>query len=87
VEEEITQDGMSIYKMTLKSKIGTYIRGVSAANWEDDRARKSIEKSWLHDIGEIEAAKKIRDSKTEDVKKAEMKAKIKDIEGLNIENE
>ena len=87
VEDEPTPDGTLTYKITLKSKSGTYIRGISDANWEDERAQRSIKKTWLRDIAKIEAAKKISDSKTKEERKAETKAKLKDIEDTVIEED
>ena len=87
VEDEETPDGVFIYKMTLKSKIGSYLRGVRVSDWEDERARRSIKKTWLRDIGKIEAEKAIKETKTKEELKAEMKAKMKGIKGTEIEED
>ena len=87
VEDEENPDGIPLYKMTLQSDMGTYIRGVAVSDWEDPRKRRSIEKHWLKSIGAIEEVKKVRNSKTEKVLKAEMKAEIKAIEGTEIDDE
>ena len=86
-EDEETPDGIYQWRFTLQSNMGTYEKGVAALDWENPRDRRSIEKHWLKSIGAIEAAKKERDSKTEKVQKAEIKAKIKDIEGTDITDE
>ena len=87
VEEEETLDKVSLLRITLQSKMGSYERGVALADWEDERKQRSIKKHWLKSIGAIEEAEKTRQSKPEEERKAEMKAKIKDIEGTVIEDE
>ena len=87
VEEEKTPDGTQMYNMTLQTDMGTYERAVTVEVWENERDQRSVKKHWLKTIGAIEAAKKIRQSKTKEERKAEMKAKIKDIEGSVIEDE
>ena len=87
VEDEVTPDGTITYIMTLQSEIGSYERGVSKFEWEDERAQRSIKKTWLRDIGKIEAAKKISDSKTKEEVKAELKADMKGIKGTVIEED
>ena len=87
VEDEESQDGIIIYKMTLKSKIGSYIRGVRKSDWENERAQRNIKKTWLHEIGKIEAEKTIKESKTKEEIKAELKAKMKGIKGTEMEED
>ena len=87
VEDELTQDGVLFYKMTLESKIGSYERGIKASDWEDERAQRSIKKTWLHEIGKIEAEKVIKESKTDEEIKAELKAKMKGIKGTVLEED
>lgn len=97
VEDEESLDGCVFHEMTLQAKRGTYIRSVAASAWEDERSRRSVERSWLKDIGEIEEAKeklgaKMKaESKTEDEVKAERKAEMKatraDIKGTEIEED
>ena len=87
VEEELTPDGTITYIMTLQSKRGSYERGVSKSEWEDERAQRSIKKTWLRDIGKIEAGKAIEETKTKEEVKAELKAKIKGIKGTEIEED
>ena len=62
VEDEENPDGAITYLMTLQSKRGSYERGVSKSDWEDERAHRSIKKTWLHDIGKIEAEKAIKET-------------------------
>lgn len=87
VEDEENLDGVLTYIMTLKSETGTYIRGVLASDWDDERAQRSIKKTWLRDIGKIEAVKPINESKTKEELKAELKAKMKDIKGTVLEED
>ena len=87
VEEEQNDDGRISYKMTLQSKMGTYIRGVMQKDWEDEQKKKSIKKHWLKSIGELEAVKKSQQSKTKEERKVEMEAKLKDIVGTELTDE
>jgi len=87
VEEEETQDGIPIYKMTLQTDMGIYERAVTVEVWENERDQRSVTKHWLKSIGKIEVAKRIHQSKTKEERKAETKAKIKNIEGTAIEDE
>ena len=87
VEDEETPDGIQMYKMTLQTGLGTYERGVTVSAWEDERDRRSVEKHWLKSIGDIEAAKKVRATKTEKVIKAELEAKMKGIKGTVLEED
>ena len=87
VEDEETPDGVLIYKMTLQSNIGTYERGIKASDWEDKRAQRSIKKTWLHEIGKIEAEKGGKEGKTEEEIESETKAKMKDIKGTVLEED
>jgi hypothetical protein len=87
VEDEETPDGTLSYKMTLQSKMGTYIRGATVSDWEDERKQRSIKKTWRRDIDKIEAAKKKSESKTEEELRTELKVKIKDIEGTELEED
>ena len=87
VEDELTRDDVLIYKMTLESELGSYERGVRASDWDDERAQRSIKKTWLHEIGEIEAGKAIEESKTEGEIEVERKAKMKDIKGTVLEED
>ena len=88
VEDEETQDGILTYKMTLKSKKGTYLRGVRASHWDNnEQAQRSIKKTWLKEIAEMEAEKAIKESKTKEELKAELAAKKKSIKDTVIEDE
>lgn len=87
VEEEETPDGLQIYNMTLQTDEGAYERAVTVEAWENERDQRSIKKHWIKSIGKIEAAKKIRESKTKEEQKEESKAKRKGIEGTEITDE
>ena len=87
VEDEENLDESITYIITLQSKRGSYVRGIQASDWEDERAQRSIKKTWLRDIGRIEAEKAIKETKTKEEIKAELKANMKGIKGTVLEED
>lgn len=79
VEPEKTKDGMVVYRMTLKTQKGRYIKGVKKGHWDNPEDRKSVKETWLREIGEIESR--------EDIPEEELEAKAKAIEGEEIEED
>jgi hypothetical protein len=79
VDPEKNLDGVVSYRMTLETEKGEYERSVAKKEWEDPRAKKSIVKHWVNDIGGIEANKELSDE--------ELTAKAKQITGEVLKDE
>lgn len=75
-EYDRTQDGVIIVTVTLQSAKGTYTRGIKLSDWENPRAKRSIEKLWLANIAEIEATKELSED--------EIMGKLKKIKGEEL---
>ena len=79
IEPEKTPDGFDNLRMTLKTENGTYIRGVSLANWEDPQKKRSVTRTWIKDISLIESHKELSET--------EVKEKVKKYEGEELTDE
>ena len=81
-EEEESENGILIIKVTLKKGDALYNRAAKASDLLDLKKKKSIYKHWKHSIEEIEQAQ----ARPEKDKKA-MKADIEAMEGEEISDE
>jgi hypothetical protein len=65
--------------MTLETEKGEYERSVAKSEWEDPRAKRSIVKHWMNDIGGIEADEELSDE--------ELSVKAKQITGEVLQDD
>jgi hypothetical protein len=79
IKPEKTPDGFDVLRMRLKTEKGTYLKGVSLANWEDPEKKRSIVNHWIKDISRIESHKELSE--------AEIKEKVKKYEGEELTDE
>ena len=82
IEQEGTEEGVALLRVSLRKGNTVYVRGVAAGDYLDDEhpeKRKSVERHWKKDIEKIERLKGLS--------KKEIGDKIKGIEGTELTDE